>query len=225
MVPFERMGVPFHSNCGRGFSRFDTIHKRDGDCTTARPCNAVSIGCSRTAKTTYYRIWATSTLHLRSWKPSEKTFNNWQALLTTEKIWYKLHYISEGQNKNKTSVSNQLKSRDWFQYFAQISNVLPKLKALKKNTQMGQQNYSDSSILTVNSNYIKFTDMNQGTDQNGPNEGRKRPTESLKPKRPILMSKTPHYVTLYKYGINDVIKCTWGIPYKRVDAQPSSRHI
>jgi len=86
-------------------------------------------------------------------------------------------------------VSNQLKSRDWFQYFAQISNVLPKLKALEKNTQMGQQNYSDSSILTVNSNYIKFTDMNQGTDQNGPNEGRKRPTESLKPKRPQWKKK------------------------------------
>ena len=32
------------------------------------------------------------------------------------------------------------------------------------------------------------------------------------------MSKTAHYVTLYKYRINDVIKCTWGIPYKRVDA-------
>jgi len=32
------------------------------------------------------------------------------------------------------------------------------------------------------------------------------------------MSKTAHYVTLYKYQINDVIKCTWGIPYKRVDA-------
>jgi len=32
------------------------------------------------------------------------------------------------------------------------------------------------------------------------------------------MSKTAHYVTLYKYRINDVIKCTCGIPYKRVDA-------
>jgi len=32
------------------------------------------------------------------------------------------------------------------------------------------------------------------------------------------MSKTANYVTLYKYWINDVIKCTWGIPYKRVDA-------
>jgi len=32
------------------------------------------------------------------------------------------------------------------------------------------------------------------------------------------MSKTAHYITLYKYRINDVIKCTWGIPYKRVDA-------
>jgi len=32
------------------------------------------------------------------------------------------------------------------------------------------------------------------------------------------MSKTTHYVTLYKYGINVVIKCTWGIPYKRIDA-------
>ena len=32
------------------------------------------------------------------------------------------------------------------------------------------------------------------------------------------MSKTAHYVTLYKYRINDVIKCTWDIPYKRVDA-------
>ena len=32
------------------------------------------------------------------------------------------------------------------------------------------------------------------------------------------MSKTAHYVTLYKYQINDVIKYTWGIPYKRVDA-------
>jgi len=51
-----------------------------------------------------------------------------------------------------------------------------------------------------------------GPDQNGPN-GRKNKT-----KRPILMSKTAHYVTLYKYRINDVIKCTWGIPYKRVDA-------
>jgi len=28
------------------------------------------------------------------------------------------------------------------------------------------------------------------------------------------MSKTAHYVTLYKYRTNDVIKCTWGIPYK-----------
>ena len=46
-------------------------------------------------------------------------------------------------------------------------------------------------------------------DQNGP---------SQHPKRPILMSKTAHCVTLYKYWINDVIKCTWGIPYKRVDA-------
>ena len=46
-------------------------------------------------------------------------------------------------------------------------------------------------------------------DQNG---------ASQHPKRPILMSKTAHYVTLYKYRINDVIKCTWGIPYKRVDA-------
>jgi len=34
----------------------------------------------------------------------------------------------------------------------------------------------------------------------------------------ILMSKTAHYVTLYKYRINVVIKCTWGIPYKCVDA-------
>ena len=32
------------------------------------------------------------------------------------------------------------------------------------------------------------------------------------------MSKTANYVTLYQYRINDVIKCTWGIPYKRVDA-------
>jgi len=32
------------------------------------------------------------------------------------------------------------------------------------------------------------------------------------------MSKTAHYVTMYKYRINDIIKCTWGIPYKRVDA-------
>jgi len=32
------------------------------------------------------------------------------------------------------------------------------------------------------------------------------------------MSKTAHYVTLYKYRINDAIKCTWDIPYKRVDA-------
>ena len=32
------------------------------------------------------------------------------------------------------------------------------------------------------------------------------------------MSKMAHYVTLYKYRINDVIKYTWGIPYKRVDA-------
>jgi len=32
------------------------------------------------------------------------------------------------------------------------------------------------------------------------------------------MSKTAHYVTLYKYGINDVNKCTWVIPYKRVNA-------
>ena len=32
------------------------------------------------------------------------------------------------------------------------------------------------------------------------------------------MPKTARYVTLYKYRINDVIKCTWGIPYKRVDA-------
>jgi len=42
--------------------------------------------------------------------------------------------------------------------------------------------------------------------------------EKTWPKRPILMSKTAHYVTLYKYRITDVIKCTWGIPYKRVDA-------
>ena len=62
--------------------------------------------------------------------------------------------------------------------------------------------------------------------QNGPNEGRKRPTqtktapmeEKTRPKRPQLTSKTAHYVTLYKYGINDVNKCTWGMPYKRVDA-------
>ena len=32
------------------------------------------------------------------------------------------------------------------------------------------------------------------------------------------MSKTANYVTLYKYWKDDVIKCTWGIPYKRVDA-------
>jgi len=32
------------------------------------------------------------------------------------------------------------------------------------------------------------------------------------------MPKTARYVTLYKYGINDVIKCTCGIPYKRVGA-------
>jgi len=67
--------------------------------------------------------------------------------------------------------------------------------------------------------------------QNGPNEGRKRPTqtktaptktapieEKTRPKRPQLTSKTAHYVTLYKYRINDIIKCTWGILYKRVDA-------
>ena len=42
--------------------------------------------------------------------------------------------------------------------------------------------------------------------------------EKTRPKRPILMSKMAHYVTLYKYRINDVIKYTWGIPYKRVDA-------
>ena len=43
--------------------------------------------------------------------------------------------------------------------------------------------------------------------QNGPNEGRKRPTETktapmeekTRPKRPQLTSKTAHYVTLYKY--------------------------
>jgi len=67
--------------------------------------------------------------------------------------------------------------------------------------------------------------------QNGPNEGRKRPTqtktaptktapmkEKTRPKRSQLTSKTAHYVTLYKYRINDIIKSTWGIPYKRVDA-------
>ena len=67
--------------------------------------------------------------------------------------------------------------------------------------------------------------------QNGPNEGRKRPTqtktaptktapmeEKTRPKRPQLTSKTAHYETLYKYRINDVIKCTRGIPYKGVDA-------
>jgi len=42
--------------------------------------------------------------------------------------------------------------------------------------------------------------------------------EKTRPKRPILMSKTAHCVTLYKYRINDVIKCTWGILYKRVFA-------
>ena len=54
--------------------------------------------------------------------------------------------------------------------------------------------------------------------QNGPNEGRKRPTqtktaptktapmeEKTRPKRPQLTSKTAHYVTLYKYRINDII--------------------
>jgi len=62
--------------------------------------------------------------------------------------------------------------------------------------------------------------------QNGPNEGRKRPTqtktapmvEKTRPKRPQLTSKTAHYVTMYKYRINDIIKSTRGIPYKRVDA-------
>ena len=55
----------------------------------------------------------------------------------------------------------------------------------------------------------KWPQWKKKQDQNGP---------SQHPKRPILMSKTAHYVTLYKYRINDVIKCTWGIPYKRVDA-------
>jgi len=42
--------------------------------------------------------------------------------------------------------------------------------------------------------------------------------EKTRPKRHQLTSKTAHYVTLYKYWINDVIKCTWGISYKRVYA-------
>jgi len=58
-----------------------------------------------------------------------------------------------------------------------------------------------------------------GSDQNGPNGWKTRP------KLPILMSKTAHYVTLYKYRINDVIKCTWGIPYNVGAASIVAAHI
>ena len=60
--------------------------------------------------------------------------------------------------------------------------------------------------------------------ENGPRKPKrprpKRPQwkKKTRPKRPQLTSKTAHYVTLYKYRINDIIKSTWGIPYKRVDA-------
>ena len=54
----------FHSNYGRTFSRFDTIHERDRHLarnrTTAELRYVASLGCSRAAKTG--RIWTESNL-------------------------------------------------------------------------------------------------------------------------------------------------------------------
>ena len=62
MVPFESLCVngflfAFHSNYGRTFCRFDTIHERDGHSDTQpdtsrqqQPRYTASLGCSRAAK-------------------------------------------------------------------------------------------------------------------------------------------------------------------------------